>query len=91
MTSSTSSSSASCLGSGGCLEFVVSATTMAFPRAVASASVLYATSDCCSSAWSDPLGAEVSPSVGLVLGALVLGSALFSTSYSGTVVWPLVY
>ena len=75
---------------GAGLEFVVSTTTMAFPRAVASASVLFATSGCCSSAWSGPLGIGVSSSAGVVLGALVLGSALSSTSYSGTIVWPLV-
>ena len=71
--SSTSSSLASCLGGGAGLEFVVSATTMAFPRAAASVSVLYATSGCCSSAWSSSLGAKVSTSAGLVLekGALV--------------------
>ena len=86
-TSTTSSSSASSLGSGAGPEFAASAITMAFPRAVASANMLCAiTSGYCFSVWSVPLGAEVSPSVGLVLGALVLGLALTSTSCSGTVV-----
>ena len=85
-----SSSSTSCSGGGARPEIVVSATTMAFPRAVASASVFCANSGCCSSARSGSLGAKVSASAGLVLGAFVLCSAVFSTSCSGTEVGLLV-